>query len=431
MHKYFSSLKYVLSISINAFIGIIVFLILLPFVLIFRQMKSKVVGENETLLLAGVETSNNMRNISAVLAESRIYKVYVHEFIENPLYKEDGFSPWVHNIRFGVWCSSDHFLIRSGKRAIRFIVFLKMLLKIDIFFFNWTVSYLPLNLDYLLIKAARKKLIVRHCGSDVRYRPLQHAIHRSFGVSQWFGAKSSPVDLAIKLYKQCFSELTAIVLSTRDHATFQYYPLVERPYIQMPLPRTVGLSLEKKLILHAPSDPSIKGTSIVIKAIQILETCRKDFEFLLLTGMPHEEVLQALKRTTILIDQPGAVPARLATEGFASGCVVIGGNVLELHGYDDCPSIQFPDHAEKLAQILDKLLSNQEEMETLADLSYSFWLDHFSPEAYNSYFVKVLKGQARMFSRVKNHEIIMINATTVWYEKLAVRLRYGKWFEAI
>jgi len=402
---------------------VIFFIPMFLFIRLIRRVRN-----NKTLniLIAGIETSNNIRQIASVLSKQDCYRVWVHEFVEHPLYSAFIFPPDVHLKTIGTVRIADSFLKQELSKYIRVLFFISNSFRYDVFFFNWTQSYLSANLDYALIKLSGIHLLVRHCGSDVRYRPLQHGVHSSFGIYQWDRSSPSLASLLAKLYKQTIAELFAEVLSSRDFATFQRGPLIVRPYIQTELPKSIGLSLGKPIILHAPSNPIIKGTENVLKAIALLKEKRDDFEFLMLTKRPHEEVLEALSRTSILIDQPGAFPARLATEGFASSCVVIGGNVASIHGFPNCPAIQFPSDAINLAEILDNLLNDRAKLQDISRLSFSFWKTNCSEESFLSFFAKLIYGNAETFTRLPEHERLLSSAASRWYEKAAIFFRYGR-----
>ena len=56
-------------------------------------------------------------------------------------------------------------------------------------------------------------------------------------------------------------------------------------------------------ILHAPSNPKIKGTNYIESAINHLIQEGYDINFICLKDKPHEEVLQAIAESDLVIDQ--------------------------------------------------------------------------------------------------------------------------------
>ena len=58
----------------------------------------------------------------------------------------------------------------------------------------------------------------------------------------------------------------------------------------------------RPVVTHAPSDGIVKGTSFILAAVDKLRT-KIDFEFRLLQGMAHAEVLRWMRASDIFIDQ--------------------------------------------------------------------------------------------------------------------------------
>jgi glycosyltransferase involved in cell wall biosynthesis len=381
------------------------------------------------ILLAGNETSANLQQIGLCLAKSSKYTVTVLQFFSHPFYNEVSSHEFGENLvfddRFLIPSLEDRkWVIRIGiqlKRKFQIILyFFKAIYSFDLVFFNWSKSFLPFNLDYPLLRIAGKKIIVRHCGDDVRYRPLQDGIHGMFGIHQWQGAKRDNFDALSKFWHQLWAESFTVVLSTRDHATFQSRPLGIRPYIQSPLPPTTGFEAEIPFILHAPSDPKIKGTRIFEEAIVILRDKGFNFNSKILTGVKHDVVLNALSKATIVVDQPGAVPARLAVEAMASGCVVVGGNVEAIHGLKNLPIIQFPENAAELAETLYRCLCDTEEAIKLGKSAQLYALENFSCTSFFDFFESVLKNEYTTFSALEKHDQYLKEIAQTRFEKLLV-----------
>jgi glycosyltransferase involved in cell wall biosynthesis len=377
-------------------------------------------------MLAGHETSANLKQISKLLnRDDRIAEIRLVQFNAHPFYTIEHFDK-VRLSKLSMIKPSDVFLIRFLKLATRPLWLFSSLLQHDVVFFNSTDSFLIANIDLPLLRIAGIQVVARHCGDDVRYRPLQHGIHSAFDIQQWRDGKPSFFELLIKIYRQRIAETFALTMSTRDHATFQGKQLYHRPYVQEMLPRTTGHAETRPLILHAPSDPNIKGTSYVIEAIKQLQDAGHEFEFLLLTKTSNEKVIDAISRATIVIDQPGAVPARLAVEAMASGCAVIGGNVPELHADNECPIVQFLPNINDLRVSIEALLLNRNLSRELGDRNFYYWEQHCRPELFSEHFWAILNGSANTFHRIPEHEKLLYSAAKTWYEKLAVRLLYGK-----
>ena len=83
-------------------------------------------------------------------------------------------------------------------------------------------------------------------------------------------------------------------------------------------------NLETPIILHAPSNPFIKGTQIVRSTIKRLELEGYIFDYVELINERHEVVLNQLSRAHIVINELfGFVPGYFAMEAMAKTCVVV------------------------------------------------------------------------------------------------------------
>ncbi|HSF55148.1 MAG TPA: hypothetical protein VLA71_15440 [Algoriphagus sp.] len=404
-------------------ISLIGFLIALPFAVFARLFqKSRKVKK---ILIAGVETSANIQEISATLSTSPKYLVDVAQFEEHPFY------PPVENEKIKVFSQltiwkNDSVGVNVLKNWRRILFLYRAVLYYDIVFFNMSESFLFFNFDYPILVLAKKILIVRQCGDEVRYRPLQHGIHSQFGIEQWQNGRRSVLDMLFKLRNQIMAETFAIVISTKDHSTFQLKDIFVRPYIQKPLKRTTGLSNEVPLIIHAPSDTKIKGTALVKEVVASLKDQGYHFKFELLTGLKNAVVLEKLSHASIVIDQPGAVPARFAVEAMASGCVVIGGNVPEINGLEGCPVIPFLPQKTNLENSLKKLLDDPDFRIFKGEENYRYWHKNFSPDAFLLYFESLLVKKANRFSKFENQFDLLYGEAEKWYEKVALKIIYRK-----
>lgn len=421
--KFLSQLRLVFALLLKFVISGILFVIALPFAVLARLIHSP--GEVKKILIAGIETSANMREISSILSETSGYQVYIAQFEEHPYY------PPIQNGKIGVFnglttWAHDSTIVRILKSIKRNIFLFKAIFAFDIVLFNWNRSFLYYNLDYLIFALANKVLIVRQCGDEVRYRPLQHGIHSHFGIYQWQNGQRNFFDMMYKLRCQRMAEGFAIVISTKDHATFQGKDLYIRPYIQKPLKRTEGLDAEIPLIIHAPSDTQIKGTDVIIQVVDRLKSHGYKFEFELLTGLKNSVILEKLSQAAIVIDQPGAVPARFAVEAMASGCAVVGGNILEINGLQGCPVIPFLPQAVSLESSIRKLLDEPELRVAKGEENYQYWMKNFSSEAFLSYFETLLEKKANRFSRFENQFELLYGSAEKWYEKTVLKIIYRK-----
>jgi hypothetical protein len=177
-------------------------------------------------------------------------------------------------------------------------------------------------------------------------------------------------------------------------------------------------------ILHAPSDPEIKGTNFVNDAIQILKNKNLNFEFSILSNVSNREILNQLKDTDILIDQPSTWIGRLGMEACASGCCVIGGNQNKYIGIYDSPVIQFETNSANLAIQLENLINDIDFLQEKMNSCYAFWKNNYSYESFTIYFNQIINNEAPTFKPLPNHKTLLIFGAENFFQKLLIKSFY-------
>lgn len=81
-------------------------------------------------------------------------------------------------------------------------------------------------------------------------------------------------------------------------AQFMPYASVDIEAFQPAWPKTSG----PVVIVHAPSDPTIKGSHYIIAAVERLKS-RFPIEFIQIKGIPHEEAVKIYRNADLVIDQ--------------------------------------------------------------------------------------------------------------------------------
>jgi len=298
--------------------------------------------------------------------------------------------------------------------------FIVYLFKADIFWMVWNVSFLPLKLDFIFLKCAGKKLIIMHCGDDVRYRPIQRVIDKSFGKTTWPNDVSNFSIFIRNFYFQLISERCGRVVSVRNQATFQTRPLYLFRFPNDGYLQNTKATNRKARIIHAPSSRYVKGTHFVLAAIDILKSEEMEFDFEILENVDNRRVLESLRSADIAIDQPMDWFGRFAIESMASGCCVIGGNEPEYNQQVDSPVIQFDRDSQKLASTLRHLIINEEFRQKKMDECFLFWRDYYSEDAFVKYFEAILEGTEKTFSPLPNQKELLLSGSCSWFEKFFI-----------
>lgn len=159
----------------------------------------------------------------------------------------------------------------------KFIIFSKFVGKYDIYHFH-VRTLLPKGMDSMLWKILRKRLILHHHGSELRFKGEKYI---------------------------CSKFADIILVSTPD--LLEWSP--DGIWLPNPIDTKKYEFIEpnfqphKLKILHAPSSRKTKGTEFVIQAIDKLKKDGYNIEFVLLENVSHEEVLKQIHLSDIIVDQ--------------------------------------------------------------------------------------------------------------------------------
>lgn len=152
--------------------------------------------------------------------------------------------------------------------------------------------------------------------------------------------------------------------------------------------------MNKIKILHAPSNPFVKGTPLVRAAIKKLQMEGYDFEYVELQNMPNEIVLEHLKTSHIVLNQFYAfAPGMFGIEAMANHCAVLmsADPSIETGLPQDSKDAWMITKYWEVYDNLKYLLDNPEKIKYYADNGYEFTYKHYTYEAASEYINKVLK----------------------------------------
>lgn len=154
------------------------------------------------------------------------------------------------------------------------------------------------------------------------------------------------------------------------------------------------VDIKKIKILHAPSNPFVKGTPLVRAAIKKLEIEGYNFEYIELQNMPNEMVLEHLKSSHIVLNQFYAfVPGVFGIESMANHCAVLmsADPSIETGLPQDSKDAWLITKYWEVYDNLKYLLDNPEKIKYYADNGYEFTYKHYTYEAAGEYLNKVFK----------------------------------------
>ncbi|QDP42076.1 glycosyltransferase family 4 protein [Radiobacillus deserti] len=205
--------------------------------------------------------------------------------------------------------------------------------KYDIFHFHFGETFFSDKRDLPILKAAGKKMVVHHHGSDIRLLSVAKKNNPYVRVK--------PEWTEEKIYKN-LETLSKYI----DHAIVQDYELEE--YISNSykhvhvIPHTIDTKQFKPvyptpkqspLIIHAPTMRDLKGTEYILHAVNALKQEGYSFQFELIEGYSYEETKDLLAKADIVIDQ-----LRIGASGYISSEAMAYGKPVVCYIRDDLVS---------------------------------------------------------------------------------------------
>lgn len=186
-------------------------------------------------------------------------------------------------------------------------------------------------LDLPILKLMGKTIVFVTTGSDIRSPKLlvEQLIRAGLEeCAQWVENAYKPkyINVAIQSRVRMIERYAECIFAYRNNAQF-----LQRSYQMNWMPIDLSKiqcnihATSAPLVLHAPSNRRIKGTSHVLQAVERLQRENYQFNFILCENMSNKDVRELLAQSEIVLDQfilPGY--GLIAVEAMASGNVVLG-----------------------------------------------------------------------------------------------------------
>lgn len=261
--------------------------------------------------------------------------------------------------------------------------------------------------EFKFLKSKKKKIVCMFLGSEIRSPKLMLKLYKKLDVDGFInyienfnnGFLLNKYDNQVKNIARVADLYADLIFSVpTDQKSYlkskQYFPNYFYDKCNFHYNENKFLFKTKINILHAPSNPIIKGTHLVRAAIKKLKMEGYDFEYIELQDMPNNVVLEHLKNAHIVLNQFYAfIPGMFGIESMANHCAVL---------MSADPSIEntLPDGSKdawmitKYWEVYDNLkylLDNPDKIKYYADNGYKFTYAHYTLEAASQYFNKVLK----------------------------------------
>jgi hypothetical protein len=164
--------------------------------------------------------------------------------------------------------------------------------------------YVPLyGLDLPYLKARGKRIIYRATGSDVRTRSGQMERNPYHPFRYGF---ETDVDDGMRERFLAYLADYADALVVQDPELAEFLPgarIIPRA-IDLDAWPDIGIGdTDRPLVVHAPSNPAVKGTALIEAALAELADEGLEFDYKRVEGMSHEEAMGWYRRADVVVDQ--------------------------------------------------------------------------------------------------------------------------------
>ena len=270
----------------------------------------------------------------------------------------------------------------------------------DVFIYIWWTGFcVDRKIDYKFLKNKNKKIVCIFLGSDIRSYKLTLNFHNKHMLDTGLNYISQNINQrenearVTKVAKDADEYADLIFNYSKDQMSYLKSEQFTMPYMYQLKKMCFNKSKFKNIdiikIVHAPSDPIVKGTPLVRATIRKLREEGYKFEYIELTNTPNKNVLGILQNTHILISQLYAfIPGVLAIEGMANACATITSAEYDL----------FPSGAEnawvktrywEIYDNLKYLLDNTEKIEEYAINGYEFVKNNYTEAKVKEFYYNI------------------------------------------
>lgn len=300
--------------------------------------------------------------------------------------------------------------LRGKPLPVRFLrrarFFLESLFRYDVFHFYYARTLLPGNLDLPLLKLLGKKVLMTYCGDDVRLAAVEarrnpywdrlpeafHRAGRDRTRRRRMRRQRRFVDLFFAprdMYAHALEEIPAEKID-KDLWIHNTMDLSAARAAAEPPPRAAE---GPPVVVHAPTNPGVKGTEHVLAAVERLRAEGVPFEFRLVQGVPNHEAQRIYREEAdVIVDQLllGAFGS-LAIEGMLFGKPVVGYLIEETRAahFPDCPIVNAT--IDDLADVLRRLLRDPGERARLGREGRAFVARHFDRDAIGERLTEIYR----------------------------------------
>ncbi len=284
------------------------------------------------------------------------------------------------------------------------------------FWYIWSTGFmLDREWDFKFLKSKNKKIVCMFCGDDIRSpkltmefvkeKGLDHFVYyvglqNSYYLNQEYEEEKKDAACIAEKYADVIFNFKYDQISYLKSEQFVFPYMYDKDKFYRNEEKFRKMEVIK--ILHAPSNPLVKGTTLVRAAIKRLREEGYKFEYIELQNVPNEVVLEHLRTSHIVLNHfYGFTICVFGIEAMANHCAVL---------MSADPSIEegLPEDSKdawlitKYWQIYDNLkflLDNPEKIKYYADKGFEFAYRNYTYESVREYIYKILKQKTLLMSK--------------------------------
>lgn len=194
---------------------------------------------------------------------------------------------------------------------------IKLLYKViktyDLIHFCSVNTFLPFNLDLPVLRLFRKKLIMTFCGTDIRLKSI-HSKRNKY--THLYPYSKFHSDLIIQIRMIWCNFFINKFFAVRDLYPYANKCIPKSKIATKPWLNNIGFSTNSTIyktpienqpnffkIVHAPSNPLVKGTKYIRNEINKLKHLGFEIEYIELIGVPNKKVQEIISDCDIVVDQ--------------------------------------------------------------------------------------------------------------------------------
>lgn len=291
-------------------------------------------------------------------------------------------------------------LYLSAEWLFYWIAFIKATFTHDVFIFAFGQSFLPHEIDLVILKLLKKRVIciIAH-GTDARPafmdggRIMGHSLQDLANISKSQKRRIAFIEKHATVVVG--APTTSQFLSKKAINTFALGAPVSPVTAEW---KNQGEKDAKKddhtHILHAPSAPAQKGTEIIRSTISALQDEGYKIRYTELINLTNHEVIETIDSCDFVVDQmySDAPMARLGAEAaFLKKPTIVAGYEFYLDTpHEDTPP-SYGCHPDKLREAIVDLITNPQKRDEIGHSAHRFVVKHWSPEAVGKQYIRLIE----------------------------------------